>query len=105
MEARLVPHLLRRQPALPRTLFGVLSGEALASLHSPVLRMQNHRIVELSGTFSPERFGRKYFDYVVPTHQKQAAYYCELGIFVRVTGKRPGRNEKGQINVSGLQIA
>lgn len=66
---------------------------------------QNHRIVELGGTFSLERFGRKYFDYVIPTHQKQAAYYCELDIFVKVTGKRPVRNEKGQINVSGLQIA
>lgn len=43
-----------------------------------------------------ECFGRKYFDYATPTHQKQAAYPCELGIFAKVTGKRLGRTEKGQ---------
>lgn len=59
--------------------------------------MQNHRIVERGGTFSPECSGRKYFDCVIPAHQKQAAYYCELDIFVKVTGKRLGRNGQGQM--------
>lgn len=40
-----------------------------------------------------------YFDYITPVHQKQAAY-CERKI-PSESGKRPGRNMKGQVHLVG----
>lgn len=81
----------------------LLSVEALSSFHFPMC--PNAESQNCRARWYLQSRALKYFDYVIPTHLKQAAYYCELDIFVKVTGKRPVRNEKGQINVSGLQIA
>lgn len=58
-----------------------------------MLRNAENKLNFISTT---ECFGRKDFDYVTSTHQKQAAYHYELGIFVQVTGRRLGRNEESK---------